>query len=176
MKMLSKPVILIGFKHVGKSVIGDALADHLNQPFIDCDQQIEIRYEKETKHKKNCRDILLTQGEAFFREIETRVLSSILQHKPYIIAAGGGTPLLMKNSLVIHITALPGIVFERILVNGRPPFFNPREPLFLSFQRLWKERYPIYEKVKNYAVKNNRTTLDAVNNIIEIIDKERLLS
>ena len=41
----------MGFKHVGKSVIGKNLSEKISAPFIDLDHQIELLYENENNKK-----------------------------------------------------------------------------------------------------------------------------
>ena len=68
--MRPKSIILIGFKHVGKTVIGRALADQLKWPFRDLDEAIEQLFTKETQAHKTCRQIMKAHGSAYFRELE----------------------------------------------------------------------------------------------------------
>ena len=51
MKSLHNHIVLIGFKHVGKSIIGENLARRLNSHFIDLDHQIELLYENKFNKK-----------------------------------------------------------------------------------------------------------------------------
>jgi shikimate kinase len=167
MSILNKHIFLIGFKHVGKSFIGKALAKQLNEKFIDLDQEIEIL------QKMKCRQIMQEQGEVFFRELENLALAQIVQQKPAIIALGGGTPLLEKNQellrrhLIIQITASPEVVFERIMRNGRPAFFSDTEDPWLTFNNLWNERDKIYQELMDFSVENNKTVEMTVAKIVE---------
>lgn len=171
MSSLSKPIVLIGFKHTGKTVIGKSLAHLLNVPFIDLDQQVESMYEIEFKKMKSCREIMYENGENFFRDLENKALTSIIHISPSVISSGGGAPvnienqILMKSCLVIHVTSFPHVVFERIQNNGQPAFFNSEQDLLKSFEVLWNERQPIYERIRNFAVENNSTIDDAVMKI-----------
>jgi len=140
-------IILIGFKHTGKSSIGYILSKNLGIDFIDLDEQIEKTYALQhdlTNSTLHCREIMQKHGEHFFRIMEHRILQKILQctqtackqpvkqpfHKPFlyqqtVVALGGGTPLKKENQMllkstslkIIHITAPQSIVFERIISN-----------------------------------------------------------
>ncbi len=172
MQALHNHIVLIGFKHAGKSVIGKSLAKKLHVPFIDLDQKIEILYENKFSKKSNCREIMQQQGENFFRILERDALSQLIDCQPSIISLGGGTPLsatnqrLIKSCVLVHITAPRGVVFERILMSGQPAFFNPEEDLLESFNRLWDEREIIYEKIKDFSIENNCSVSEAVRKII----------
>lgn len=140
--MKTDHIVLIGFKHVGKSVVGKKLSETLQMPFVDLDKEIEYDYEQATGCRRSCREIMEIEKEPYFRELESFSLVRVLKGKKAIISVGGGTPLLasnqalLKDCRVIHITASRGIVFERILVTGRPEFFNPDQDLLTSFNQL----------------------------------------
>lgn len=176
MKSLKNHIILIGFKHTGKSVIAEELAKKLDAPFVDLDKRVELLYENNTQQKCSCRDIMLTNGQAFFRELETQALSQTVSEGPSIISLGGGTPLspqnqrIIKPYLLIHVTAPKGIVYERILVSGRPAFLGENEDIFESFNRLWNERIKIYEKIEDFSVVNDGEVESSVNSIIQKLD------
>lgn len=175
MQPLHNHIVLIGFKHVGKSAIGKNLSEKLSVPFIDLDQAIEASYENHFQTKTSCRQIMQDKGESFFRHFETDVLADILNLQPSIISLGGGTPLSLENqkmiesSLLIHITAPKGVVYERILMSGLPAFFNPKEDLLKSFNVLWETRVAVYKKIAGFTIKNNSTVQDASADIIKTL-------
>jgi shikimate kinase len=178
MQSLRNHIVLIGFKHVGKSVIGKNLAKKLHVPFIDLDQKIEILYENKFNKKMSCRQIMEQEGEKFFRYLEMNALSEVIDFKPSIVSLGGGTPLtaenqrIIKSCIVVHITASRGIVFERILMSGLPAFFNPEEDLLKSFNRLWDEREKIYEEIKDFSIENGDSIDNAVSQITKKLNLE----
>ena len=173
MEPLSNSIILIGFKHVGKSVIGSELASRLGLPFIDLDKEIERAFEREYQEKCSCRQIMEKQGELFFRNLERNSLAQMLQSKPSIISLGGGTPIneenqqLIKPHTVIHITAKREVVFERIMIRGRPAFLSVEESPLVALNRLWDERIKIYKKLTNLSINNDGSVSSAVDQIIQ---------
>ncbi len=168
MKPLSKPILLIGFKHVGKSVIGYELANRLGCSFVDLDEALENHYEEQNQKRRSCRDIMNTLGQPEFRALEIQLLRKILQHPPGVIALGGGTPLhsdthtLLKGAVIIHIQAPKNLVFSRIMKQGEPAFFPETEAPFVFFQTLWQERIPIYQKLAHHTIKNEGTLESAI--------------
>lgn len=176
MALLANHIILIGFKHVGKSIVGKQLAKKLQMPFVDLDEQIEYLYQKQVNKKMACRQILKHEGEKYFRLLEKQALAQISTWQPSVISLGGGTPLdadnqrMIEKYILIHIKAPQGVVFERILMNGRPSFFNPQETILESFNRLWHEREPIYEKINDFSILNIGTVNDSVYQIIKKLD------
>jgi shikimate kinase len=174
--MLDNTIVLLGFKSVGKSAIGNALAEKLYVPWIDLDKKIESFYEEKFNKKYHCKQIMLEHGENFFRQLETETLSNTVCLQPAVISLGGGAPLCLENQKIIkpciciHITAPREIVFERLCKEDRPAFFNPAETLLESFNRLWNERASVYEKIQDFSVVNNHSIDDCVNKIIEKLD------
>lgn len=167
-------IVLIGFKHVGKSVIGIQLAKTLHMPFVDLDKEIELIFKTNYKKNYTTHQIMKKKGVDFFRHLETDALFKLISSisHPSVISLGGGTPLsaenqrLIKSCLLVHINAPPGIIFERILMSGRPAFFNPNEDMVESFERLWNEREKIYKKIEDFAIENDGSIADAVEEIV----------
>lgn len=176
----NKHIILIGFKHVGKSVIGRELAVRLQKPFVDLDQKVESAFLDIYHEKLTCRQIMQKHGQLFFRELERLCLKQIMGSSSSIISLGGGTPIeeenqtLLKHHVLIHITAPRGIVFERIMLQGRPAYFSTEEDPFSSFNRLWNEREKIYLKMTTLSIENNNSIELAVNTIIKKMNNPRL--
>ena len=84
--MLTKPIILIGFKNVGKSSIGLELARQIQSSFIDLDEAIETAYATEQADNLSCREIMQTHGEVYFRELEKNVVARTIHEKPAVLA------------------------------------------------------------------------------------------
>jgi shikimate kinase len=54
-------------------------------------------------------------------------------------------------------------VFERIMIEGRPSFFDENEDSYASFSRLWDERNETYRKLATFTINNNHSIHHAVN-------------
>lgn len=173
MTLSAKHVVLLGFKNVGKSVIGKALALRLHRPFIDLDQYLEHAFAQKTQSKLPCRQIMQQHGETFFRDLEKSTLQNAMHLTPAVISLGGGTPLPLENQtllaqqILVHIRAPKNIVFERIMVKGRPAFFNDQENPLDTFQRLWDEREYIYRTLATFFIENDGSVDAAVEQIIK---------
>jgi shikimate kinase len=164
-------IVLIGFKHVGKSIIGKHLAKQCEIPYFDLNKQVEQLYSS-TFTKALYKEILDLHGEPFFRRLESDALAQAVNAKPSILSIGEGTLLtstnqkLIESSTIIHITAPEGIVFERILTSGRPAFLKDNENLVEAFKRLWNERNKIYERISHFSIVNKGSIEDAINQIL----------
>ena len=171
-----KHLILIGYKSVGKSAIGRELASGVRMRFIDLDDEVERIYQEKSGSNDNCRQIMREIGQEAFRELEHKALKSVLKSTARcVISLGGGTPLLLKNKslikghTVVQITAPKSIVFERIMINGKPAFFPAEESPLVSFNRTWKDRAEVYDALSIIKVENSGSVDETVQLIREKI-------
>ncbi|MEK7067782.1 MAG: shikimate kinase [Patescibacteria group bacterium] len=174
-----KHVILIGFKSVGKSLVGENLAVALDRPFIDSDIVLENLYAEGREARLSCREIMRVEGEEFFRALEHEALKKVLAETAQtIVAVGGGAPLqeknaeLFKSHQTVHLTAPKSVVYERIIVNGWPAFFPREVDPYVSFQKIWEERLPSYERLATITIENNAPVDDTVNKLIISLNSE----
>ena len=92
----SPKIILTGFMGAGKTTVGESLAANLNCRMIDLDNFISGR------EGRTIANIIDKDGEARFREMETRALIDTLQFRDAkIVALGGGTWTLEQNRALI---------------------------------------------------------------------------
>jgi shikimate kinase len=168
--------ILIGFKSVGKTVIGRLVALALKKSFIDLDDVIVERYELKEGVYLACREIMQRYGEDYFRELERGALQQVLrEYHDSVIAIGGGAPMsqanrdLLKGQCLIFVTADKRKVYERIMAGGRPAFFPSNEDPWIFFLRLWEEREKVYKEISSCVVENNGRPEDAAEKIVNLI-------
>ncbi|MBK7129029.1 MAG: shikimate kinase [Crocinitomicaceae bacterium] len=83
-------IFLTGFMGSGKSTIGKKLAAHLNYQFVDMDRAIE------KEENMPIPQIFKTQGETYFRNLESAWLSNYADNQK-VISTGGGTPCFENN-------------------------------------------------------------------------------
>jgi len=69
----------------GKSTTGPILAGEMDRPFYDLDELIEKEQERSIS------DIFESQGEEFFRKLESQTLFQSKHFMPCVMALGGGT-------------------------------------------------------------------------------------
>ncbi len=172
-----KHIVLIGFKHVGKTSIGEKLAEQLEKPFIDLDKEVELEHAKKNSEKLSVRQIVMKVGLDYFRQLENEVLRKVLDAaEQSIISLGGGTPVdpanreVIINHLVVNITADKSNIYERIMVNGRPAFFPDDEDPYLAFRRIWDERSKIYDEIAQITVNNNDSLEKPVRELVKILN------
>ena len=171
-------IILIGFKGCGKTLIGKTLAAKLKRGFYDTDSIIESIYAEEIKSYLSFREIYKKHGSEYFRNLERKALKRVEGFESSIISLGGGTLFLgkdvygkFKGHIVIYLHVEPDILYERIIKNGIPVFFdslNPRQ----SFNKLYAERLPSYKRLANIVIDNSRDVEETVNNILLELNKK----
>jgi shikimate kinase len=166
-------IILMGFKHVGKSIVGKELARQLHKTFLDVDQALELEYEKKFQEKLSCRQIVQKHGQPFFGDLENQSLQELILLTSAIISLGGATPLSEKNQLLIKphllvwVTAPRDVVFARIMATGRPAFFPPEEDPLTVFNRLWEQREKVYRSLADFSIHNDSSLECAVAQILK---------
>jgi Shikimate kinase len=80
----------------GKTTVGKILANRLRMPFIDLDQEIEL------KNGISASKYYATHGEKLFRETERNILLEIVKNKNQVISAGGGAPCYSDNMDIMN--------------------------------------------------------------------------
>jgi len=82
---MDKHIYIIGFMGSGKSTIGSVLAERMDRPFYDLDDLIEEGQERTIS------EIFESQGEEYFRKLESETLVLNPPSEPCVMALGGGT-------------------------------------------------------------------------------------
>ncbi len=149
-------IVLIGMPSVGKSTIGKILSQKTGKKFYDTDDLI---IEKEGR---SIPDIFATDGEAYFREVEAKVIRETSALSNAIIATGGGAILREENVKVLKAfgkICLLNRPLESLRPTGDRPLSSDKDKL----KKLYEERMPIYNKAADY-------TIDATNGIDSTIE------
>lgn len=161
----TRHIVLLGFKHVGKSAIGRILAQRLGLPFYELDAVIEALYLERLGQKSNCREIVAGHGEKYFRSLEGEALKQVLQQPKGVVALGGGAVMahfnrsLIQSHIRVHITAPQNTVRARVTTAGWPRAAR--------FDEIWRQRDPVYRQLAQITVENTGPTKDAVAQLME---------
>ena len=160
-------IVLIGAPGSGKSTVGHALAAHLQWPFIDTDELIEL------KANKKITDIFVVDGEEIFRAMEFETLKEVLQESSAVISLGGGAPISPQAQDELRKSGSTIIFLDVSLATAAPRVgFNRDRPLLLGnpraqWQALSDKRRPIYEDLATHAVKVDNMNVDEIVAVIE---------
>lgn len=165
----NRHIILIGFMGVGKSTISRELAFQSSRQEIDTDQWIERR------EGRSIAEIFDTEGEEYFRDVETAVLDEFADHKPAIISCGGGMALRELNvrkmqamGHVVLLTAEPETIYERVRYHTNRPLLQDNMNVeYIS--ELMEKRRPFYEHAAMVKVATDNKMISEIAK--EILEK-----
>jgi len=145
-------IVLIGFMGVGKSEVGRVLAAGLGMKYVDTDSLIE------KDQGRSISDIFELRGEAYFRDLESKLLEKMKDSKKQVISTGGG--MVLREGNVKKLKALGPLV----LLTSRADVIEKRlgssvdRPLLKGKDRakkivdILKTRDPIYNKIADLIV------------------------
>lgn len=154
-------IILIGMPGCGKSTVGKKLAQQLNRSFVDTDAEV-VRLAG-----KSIPDIFAEDGEAVFRDLETKVLAKFGQESGLVIATGGGCVTMQRNYPLLHQN---GTLFwiqrdiHALSVDGRPLSAKG------NLDEMYRIRQPMYQMFSDFVISNNATTDAAAEKILSILE------
>ena len=153
-------VYLIGPMGSGKTTIGQRVAKHLGLEFFDCDHELEAQTGASVSL------IFDVEGEAGFRERETRMLDQLTRRKGVLVATGGGVvlrkrnrELLRRNGLVVYMSTSVAQQLRRLNRDRTRPLLQTpdrRERL----AQLAAQRNPLYEEVADIVFPSQSRSLD----------------
>lgn len=142
--MPEKAIVLVGLMGVGKTTVGRRLANRLNLPFVDADEEIVAAANMPIS------EIFERFGESHFRDGEKRVIARLVDETPKVIATGGGAfiqddtrALILDKALAVWLDAEIDTLVERVSrKNDRPLLAKGNAGEIL--RDLAKVRNPIY--------------------------------
>jgi len=156
-------IYLIGMMASGKTTIGKHLAQDLNYRFLDTDQIIE------TVAKKSISDIFLTEGEQYFRELETKVIAELSIYTRSVISTGGGIIQqqmnwsYLRHGLIVWLDTDLKILQKRLAEDKSRPLADKLESLL-------ETRLPLYAQADiRIAIDQEQPPADIAVKIIETI-------
>ena len=131
-----KNLVLIGMPGSGKSTLGRMVAKELSVPFVDTDALIT------EKTGKTAAEIIETEGESAFRDIESAVVREVSSKQGVVIATGGGAILRAENRKALKENGT--VLFldrplSKLATNGRPLSSDAQK-----LKKRYDERYDIY--------------------------------
>ena len=172
---------LIGPSGSGKSAVGRLLAERLNKPFLDSDALVEEQCGQRIPA------IFAREGEAYFRNCESRVLlDATRRYDSAVIATGGGIvtrqenrALLRSAGTCIYLSVQPEIALSRLDVQraeaaarGEDPEIRPllagSDPP-ARLRSLLSDRVQWYEDAHVTFVTDEKSIEQVVQEIIAVL-------
>ncbi len=108
MTLDARPIALVGLRASGKTTLGRALAERLCRVFVDLDEEVsrEDAALRATNEMRPAGEILASEGEPHFRDLEERALERVLSRTDAIVlATGGGVVERARNRLLLRTRA-----------------------------------------------------------------------
>jgi shikimate kinase len=160
-------IFLVGLMGAGKTSVGRLLAKRLGKAFVDCDQEIErltgVRIPV----------IFDIEGEAGFRERESRMLAELVARRNIVLATGGGSVLsaanrrlLAEHGMVIYLQAAVADLWARTRHDKNRPLLRTADPL-QRLRELVAERDPLYREIADIIVETANQGLGALAHQVE---------
>ena len=162
-------IVFLGMMGSGKTSIGKLVSKKLKLNFFDTDNEIEN--EVGMKISK----IFKEKGEGYFREIEEKITSNILEKKNIVISLGGGTFInkrirekILSKHLSFWLNWKSEILIRRIKNSSKRPIVIHSSSSELN--NLIKKRSIIYAKALYNIDCNELTKTQVVNKILNIYE------
>jgi shikimate kinase/3-dehydroquinate synthase len=137
---------LVGNMGSGKTTVGRLVAQRLQLPFYDLDQQIE------QATGQTIANLFAQRGEQAFRELECDMLTQTIFVPRGVIATGGGVVLNERNrrlmrhrGWVIYLRASPETLWQRLQHTTDRPLLRTELP-YETLQAIAQQREPLYQE------------------------------
>lgn len=163
----------------GKSTIGPILANTLGWNYYDLDDVIE------EKESKTIVEIFESDGEEYFRNLETKTLEEISKEDNVIISLGGGTltnkknlDIMREHGKIIYLKTNTESIYFRIRYKTNRPLFRDlviknatKEDFLERIENVLKER-EFYYKQADYTFDTSKTSVGiTVDKIAKLLRK-----
>ncbi|MER5576180.1 shikimate kinase [Streptomyces massasporeus] len=153
-------VVLVGPMGVGKSTVGQLLAERLGVSYRDTDDDIVA------EQGRTIAEIFVDEGESAFRAIEKAAVQRALGEHDGILALGGGaildadTRALLAGQRVAYLSMDVEEAVKRTGLNTARPLLavNPRK----QWRELMEARRHLYEEVATAVVATDGRTPEEV--------------
>lgn len=151
-------IVLVGMPGCGKTTVGKALAEQLNRPFFDADEEILKRT------GKSAEAWIEACGEAVFRQKETEVLESLCKQSGTVIATGGGAVTVPENADILRQNSI--VFFINRDVSALPVEGRPLSKA-TALSEMYEVRLPLYRSVCDYEIAADGSVEAVVRRILE---------
>ncbi|MFE2219533.1 shikimate kinase [Streptomyces canus] len=161
--MTGPQVVLVGPMGVGKSTVGQLLAERLGVGYRDTDDDIVA------EQGRTIAEIFVDEGEPAFRAIEKAAVRRALAEHDGVLALGGGSILdadtraLLAGQRVVYLSMDVEEAVKRTGLNAARPLLavNPRK----QWRELMEARRHLYESIATTVVATDGRTPEEVTRI-----------
>ncbi len=167
-------IVLVGMMASGKTSVGRLLAQRLEIPFVDADQEIE------TAASMSVPEIFAMHGEPYFRDGERRVIARILRDGPKVLATGGGAFMhadtraaIANRGVSVWLKADLETILRRARRRSNRPLLQNSDPEG-TVRRLIENRYPIYAQANVTIVSKDGPHESTVDDVMLAVAEHML--
>ena len=166
------PIVITGFMGCGKTKVARELARKINAVMVDLDDVITQRVGRSPAQ------LIVEDGEAAFRAVETETLREVLQNNvAKVIALGGGAWIQETNRQLINqysrlsvwLDAPFEMCWTRIAASQEDrPLGRTREQALA----LYEQRRPVYELANVHIAIGEENAEDLVSRLLHLFKHE----
>lgn len=169
---MAKHISLIGMMGAGKSSVAPLIAARLKRPVIEVDALIE------KQEQMPIGEIFIAKGEAYFRRVESGLISHLIKTPPAVLSLGGGAfmwdstrELLLKETVVFYLSATVDVLCSRLQsTSSNRPLLNTVGGISMQdTMRDLLERRGAYYGLAHYRVETDFHSPDDVAKSIELM-------
>ncbi len=145
----------------GKSTVAKEISHKLTAFSL-----VELDKEIEAVEQRQISEIFKTDGEEYFRSIESEVLQKKLQSSNLIVSTGGGVILkdtnrkaLAEAGLVFWLYATSEKTYERIKEDNTRPLINTatsKEDVIKKIEDIMNVRFDLYKETANVIINTDK--------------------
>jgi len=163
-------IFLIGFMGAGKTTVGELLAKRMKFSYYDTDQMIV------SDERREIVEIFSSDGEEYFRDLETKKLQEIEDSDETVFSTGGGIILresnrkILNRNFSVYLKASYETIFERIKQDSSRPLLNTDNP-YLTGLEIFESRKDIYESFERHIETDNIDPSLVVEEIYSLYNK-----
>ena len=167
-------VVFIGPSGVGKTTVGEQVAQEMNLKFVDLDALIE------KKAGMRVHDFFKENGELAFREIESEILFEVLQDEtPSLITPGAGIVERSKNiaamkkfATVVYLNAQVKDIIARIKADTKNIRPLVADDIDTKVKELYDQRKDIFTIAQDIEIgTSNRSEAQVVESVMRQIGR-----
>ena len=159
---LRKTVVLVGMMGAGKTAVGKALAAALHVPFRDSDAEIELAA------NMTIAEIFSRDGEPFFRQKESQVISRLLDGTPSVLSTGGGAymsaanrEMITERGVAVWLDAALPVLWNRVKHKNTRPLLRTPDP-HATLREIYQQRVPVYALADVTVTSEQAKTVEAM--------------
>lgn len=167
----NKNIFLIGFMGCGKSTMAGLLADALDMELVEMDETIE------KEEERSINEIFATDGETYFRDLESQLIERITKKGGMVVSCGGGAILreenvkkMKQNGKVVYLCATPETIYAHVHTSTNRPLLNGNMNI-PYIRELMEKRIPKYEAAADEILMvDGKTKIQILEEIKSCVD------